>query len=221
MLNRHRYWVALGQAYAMTGDEKYAQCLASAWRLDRSESGTWRTYDGYVDMASDRGRSTRVNWIKALRYVIGSPSLTPSLLGKTLISLHEHGEYLVASFTSWKHISNWGVLETCGLYHIALFLPEFSKSVRWREMGEERLKETASLQIMADGIHWEQSPTYHHEVLACYLDCIHLANLNGLELDGPFGVRSARWPKPPCTGRSQITGDRCWETATIAIFVVF
>ena len=23
-LNRHRYWVALGQAYAMTGDEKYA-----------------------------------------------------------------------------------------------------------------------------------------------------------------------------------------------------
>ena len=74
MLNRHRYWVALGQAYAMTGDEKYAECLASAWRLDRSESGTWRTYDGYVDMASDRGRSTRVNWIKALRYVIGSPS---------------------------------------------------------------------------------------------------------------------------------------------------
>ena len=51
-------------------------------------------------MAPDRGGSARVNWIKALRYVIGSPSLTPSLLGKTLISLHEHGVYLVASFTS-------------------------------------------------------------------------------------------------------------------------
>ncbi|MGV2786990.1 heparinase, partial [Clostridium perfringens] len=153
-----------------------------------------------------------VNWIKALRYMIGSPSLTPSLLSKALISLHEHGEYLAASFNSWKHISNWGVLETCGLYHIALFFPEFRKSAGWRELGEERLKETARLQIMADGIPWEQSPTYHHEVLACYLDCVPLANLNGLELDGSFRrtVRemaraSLYWAKP--NHRQPMLGD--------------
>ncbi|MDD4849774.1 MAG: heparinase II/III family protein, partial [Gemmiger sp.] len=26
-LNRHRYWVSLGQAYALTGDERYARCF--------------------------------------------------------------------------------------------------------------------------------------------------------------------------------------------------
>ena len=25
--NRHRYWICLGQAYALTGDEKYAACF--------------------------------------------------------------------------------------------------------------------------------------------------------------------------------------------------
>lgn len=213
MLNRHRYWVALGQAYAMTGDEKYAAVFSQQledW-MDRNPVPGEPTTDTLTWRPIEAGLRS-VNWIKALRYVIGSPSLTPLLLGKTLISLHEHGEYLAASFTSWKHISNWGVLETSGLYHIALFFPEFSKSAGWREMGEERLKETASLQIMADGIHWEQSPTYHHEVLACYLDCIHLANLNGLELDGPFrrtvremAEASLYWAKP--NHRQPMLGD--------------
>ncbi|MFF3923080.1 heparinase II/III family protein [Paenibacillus lactis] len=213
MLNRHRYWVALGQAYAMTGDEKYAEvfCRQLEHWIDRNpvleepttDTLTWRPIEAGLRSA---------NWIKALRYMIGSPSLTPSLLGKALISLHEHGEYLAASFTSWKHISNWGVLETCGLYHIALFFPEFTQSAVWREMGEERLKETARLQIMADGIHWEQSPTYHHEVLACYLDCVHLAKLNGSELDDSFcrtvlemAEASLYWAKP--NHRQPMLGD--------------
>ncbi|MFR3753079.1 MAG: heparinase II/III family protein [Enterocloster sp.] len=25
--NRHRYWICLGQAYALTGDGKYAECF--------------------------------------------------------------------------------------------------------------------------------------------------------------------------------------------------
>ncbi|WFB61260.1 heparinase II/III family protein [Paenibacillus sp. BR1-192] len=106
MLNRHRYWVALGQAYAMTGDEKYAEAFCRQledW-IDRNpvpeepttDTLTWRPIEAGLRSA---------NWIKALRYMIGSPSLTPLLLGKALISLHEHGEYLAASFTSWKHIS--------------------------------------------------------------------------------------------------------------------
>lgn len=28
-MNRHQYWICLGQTYAMTGDEAYAECFAS------------------------------------------------------------------------------------------------------------------------------------------------------------------------------------------------
>ncbi|UNK19164.1 heparinase II/III family protein [Paenibacillus sp. N3/727] len=213
MLNRHRYWQALGQAFALTGDEKYAAALCRQledW-INRNpvpdrpvnDNLTWRTIEAGLRCA---------NWIKALRYVKDSPLLTPLLLAKVLISLHEHGHYLASSFTSWKKISNWGVLETCGLYHVAMFIPEFSHADDWKRLCEQRLKETARIQIMADGIHWEQSPTYHHEVLACYLDCIYAARINGIELDDDFrrtvhqmATASLYWAKP--NHRQPLLGD--------------
>lgn len=55
MLNRHRYWVALGQAYAITGKEVYARafcCQLEDW-IDRTpvpdkptnDTLTWRTIE--------------------------------------------------------------------------------------------------------------------------------------------------------------------------------
>ncbi|MEK4878137.1 MULTISPECIES: alginate lyase family protein [Paenibacillus] len=213
MLNRHRYWVALGQAYAITGKEDYARafcCQLEDW-INRNpvpdkptnDSLTWRTIEAGLRCA---------NWIKALSYIQDSPLLTPTLLAKVMISLHEHGQYLALSFTGWKKISNWGVLETCGLFQTALYFPEFTSANNWRQLSKERLGETARIQIMADGIHWEQSPTYHHEVLVCFLDCIRLARLNGLELQEEFqqkvqqmAVASLYWAKP--NHRQPMLGD--------------
>lgn len=213
MLNRHRYWLALGQAYTITGEDKYAAAFCRQledW-IDRNPAPegpangnlTWRTIEAGLRC---------VNWIKTLRYVKDSPLMTPLLLAKALISLHQHGEYLASSFTSWKKISNWGVLETCGLYHAAMFFPEFALAENWKRLSEQRLQETARVQVMADGVHWEQSPTYHHEVLACYLDCIHVARLNGDELAGDFkrtvyqmASASLHWAKP--NHRQPMLGD--------------
>ena len=52
-MNRHRYWICLGQAYALTGDETYAECFVNQltdwiekepWRKDAADT-TWRTLD--------------------------------------------------------------------------------------------------------------------------------------------------------------------------------
>ncbi|OMD16792.1 heparinase [Paenibacillus odorifer] len=213
MLNRHRYWVALGQAYTITGKEDYARavcCQLEDW-IDRNpvpdkptnDTLTWRTIETGLRCA---------NWIKALSYIQDSPLLTPALLAKVMISLHEHGQYLALSFTGWKKISNWGVLETCGLFQTVLYFPEFTSANNWRQLSKERLGETARIQIMADGIHWEQSPTYHHEVLVCFLDCIRLARLNGVELQDEFqqkvqqmAAASLYWAKP--NHRQPMLGD--------------
>ena len=71
-----------------------------------------------------------------------SPQFTPALLAKVLISLSEHARYLADAFTSWKRISNWGVLETNGLLPIALTFPELKGSEQWCSLAEERLGET-------------------------------------------------------------------------------
>ncbi|GGG09152.1 alginate lyase family protein [Paenibacillus aceti] len=213
MLNRHRYWIALGQAYAMTGDERYAATVCRQledW-IDRnpvpseptSDTLTWRTIE-----AGLRGS----NWIKTLRYIWDCPQFTPALLAKLLISLSEHARYLAAAFTSWRRISNWGVLETSGLLPIALYFPEFTEAQQWRSLAKQRLEETARIQVMADGVHWEQSPTYHHEVLNCYLDCLYFAKLHGWKLSEDFrskvhdmAVASLYWAKP--NHRQPMLGD--------------
>ncbi|WP_110932921.1 alginate lyase family protein [Paenibacillus bouchesdurhonensis] len=230
MLNRHRYWIALGQAYAMTGDHKYAAAFCRQledWidsnpvpHEPASDNLAWRTIE-----AGLRGS----NWIKTLRYVWDCPQFTPSLLAILLISLAEHARYLVAAFTSWKRISNWGVLETSGLLQIALSFPEFTAAGQWRSLAEQRLEETTQIQVMADGIHWEQSPTYHHEVMSCYLDSMYFAKINRLELDEDFrgkvyemAIASLYWAKPnhrqPMFGDSDDNDVRSLLTYAAALF---
>lgn len=230
MLNRHRYWVALGQAYAVTGDEKYASALCRQledW-IERNpapaepvtDNPTWRTIE-----AGLRG----ANWIKALRYILDSPQFNSRFLAKVLISIHEHGRYLASAFTNWKRISNWGVLETSGLFQIALFFQEFRFAEQWRQLGLARLTQTAGIQVMPDGIHWEQSPTYHHEVLSCYLECIHFSWINGISLPALFqqavhqmAVASLYWAKPnhrqPMLGDSDDSDVRSLLTSAAWLF---
>ena len=65
------------------------------------------------------------------------------------------------------------------------------------------LEMEARIQIMGDGVQWEQSPSYHNEVLHCYEDVMVLAQRNHIHV--PESIRSAvrkmayanlSWKKP-------------------------
>lgn len=190
MLNRHHFFVPLGQAYLLTRDERYAQVFCeqiSDWidanpKQSDTASWTWRTIDAAIRSSS---------WIKALYFFKNSPYFTIQLFEKMLLSLLEHAEYLASNFTNWKAISNWGVIENKALFELSVFLQDLQQANRWRELSLERLKKTASLQIMKDGMHWEQSPLYHNEVLLCYLRTVQLSQNNLIEIDS-FITEAAR-----------------------------
>lgn len=230
MLNRHRYWIALGQAYQLTGEEKYAHAFCAQLEdwiehnpvpLEQTTGTlTWRSIEAGLRCG---------NWIKTFPYFIESPSMTPRLLAKMLISMHEHGEYLASLFTGWKSISNWGVLETCGLFELSIFAPEFKQSPRWKQLSIDRIRETVRLQVMKDGVHWEQSPTYHHEVLNCYLDMLNLARNNGIHIEATviesvkkMAYASLYWVKPDhrqiMLGDSDHSDIRSVMTASAILF---
>jgi hypothetical protein len=190
MLNRHRFFIPLGQAYLLTGDERYAEAFCELlldWidsnpKQSNSTTLTWRTIDAGI-------RSS--NWIKAYDYFKNSPHFTTEIFEKMRLSLCEHAEYLADDFSNWKAISNWGVIENKGLLELSIFLHEFNQASIWQSLSLERLKKTASLQIMKDGMHWEQSPMYHNEVLLCYLRTVHLSQENRIEID-PLIIEATR-----------------------------
>lgn len=90
--NRHRYFITLGQAYAFTGDEKYAKCyvdLLMDWikenpLCEAKKNTSWRILE-----AGFRGEY----WTKAFYYFVDSECVTDEVVDAYEACLHEHAKY--------------------------------------------------------------------------------------------------------------------------------
>ena len=180
-LNRMRYWICLGQAYALTGDEKYPQTFVRQlidWvenvkLTDKRAAPAWRTIEAGFRLEY---------WIKAWQYMKISPSVTDNVRELFFKSVDEHAEYIVRSYNDFNRISNWGVLANHGLFMAGILL----ENKQYISTALKRLEAEARTQVFPDGMQWEQSPMYHNEVLHDFLDVLVLAGRNGLsETDFP------------------------------------
>ncbi|MFC0524879.1 alginate lyase family protein [Pontibacillus salicampi] len=190
-LNRGRFMAELGQAYWLTDKEKYAEAfikLMKDWmeqnplteqEIHDSEArhynvkDTWRKLDSGIRIT---------NWIKGyycVRESVRWGKEEESLFQKAL-SLH--GMYLHIAYLPHDKQSNWGFLETNGLFQIGLLFPNLSNSSTWLQTAINRLEKMCSLQVFNDGMHNEQSPMYHHEVLHCLFEPVALARKNEITL---------------------------------------
>ncbi|WP_260412265.1 alginate lyase family protein [Alkalihalobacillus sp. TS-13] len=197
-LNRSRFMAELGQAYWLTDNEKYAKAyirLLKDWvrqnplteqeiheSKDRhyNVKDTWRKLDSGIRIT---------NWVKGYHCVRNS-----SLWGEDeefifLEAVKLHGLYLSIAYTPHDRQSNWGFLETNGLFQIASLFPHLEQSSTWLQFAIERLEEMCKLQIFEDGMHNEQSPMYHHEVLHCLFESVWLADLN--QVDYPIQFKDS------------------------------
>ena len=217
-MNRHRYWVCLGQAYAVTGKELYAECFVHQMLHwiganpinDETRATTWRTIEAGLRAGS---------WIKSMGYMIHSPAVTDEVLEVFWSALILHGEYLAACDLPFGIKSNWGVLENSGLYVIGKLLEEEPAKYPFAGLAKSRLLKQLKTQIMDDGVHWEQSTMYHNEVLKCFMEVLRVADGYGDELPPPMKDRIHQmsyanriWQKPdktqPVTGDSDATDLR-------------
>ena len=179
--NRHRFFMTLGQAYQMTGDEKYARAfmeIAEDWidhvpLNEKYAAGPWRSLD-----TGFRGEY----WSKAIWLFHDSPTLTEAFLQKYYDSMILQAEHIMECHSAYRYMSNWGVIENHGLFEIGVCLPQSEKTKQFIAFAVKNLEVQVRMQIMPDGVHWEQSPMYHNEVLHCLLDVILLAKRNDIAL---------------------------------------
>lgn len=200
--NRHRYFMTLGEAYLLTGDEKYAVCYADMlkdWILqnpltEESKKTTWRILE-----AGFRGEY----WTKAFFYFKDSPAVTDELVTLFHDCLHVHARYIMSMHSPYRLISNWGVIENHGLFEIAMTLPQSSERELYIKTALEHLRQLSRMAVMPDGVEWEQSPMYHNEVLKNFLDVVLLAERNGIAIPEEIKACAKRmayadliWQKP-------------------------
>ena len=177
-MNRHRYWICLGQAYQMTGEEKYAECFVRQlldW-LDKEplrESAynhTWRTIE--AGLRADY-------WCRAMALFAHSPAITEEVIERFFKGLEDHAVRISTNpRVGFSMKSNWGVLEYTGLYLLSFVLdkPEYL------DMAKSFIKIGLNVQVAEDGMQWEASPMYHNEVLMCMQEAIRFSRIFNDEL---------------------------------------
>ena len=172
-LNRHRYWICLGQAYRLYSDDKYVKAFTEQlldWiseniEIEKTDKMLWRTLE--AGLRADY-------WVRAMALFADSPLITEDVKEKFFSALAIHAKHLAENPKKGFSIkSNWGVMEYTGLYVLSHIL----KNSEYREISVHFLKLALHTQIHDDGMQWEASPMYHNEVLAAYLEVLRVAKL--------------------------------------------
>lgn len=209
--NRMHFWLCLGQAYALTKDEKYARAFASQmchWvghvkREDPRCAKAWRTIEAGLRMEY---------WMRAVCYFEGSRALTDGVMDRFVASMTEHAEYIMGIYDSYNLMSNWGVMANHGLFIAGVMLPSTPRTAEYRREALRRLEQEIRIQVYPDGVQWEQSPMYHNEVLHDFLEVVLLGKRNHIELPEPIAEKTkdmcfaALYAQKP-DGRELCNGD--------------
>ncbi len=196
-LNRHIYFIWLAQSYYLTDNTAYLEKLSALWTdfLERvpQKSGQQTPYRS-LEVGMRAG-----NWLKALAMLEGTPYLTAEFKEKIDSALKEHVRILKETHEAFQVGSNWGVIQDCGLFLLGAYFHDDEI----KDLAFHRLDEETSLQIMADGVHWEQSSGYHNAVLFTLLDVYAAAKQIGYPLPDAFVKRlermaevNVKWLKP-------------------------
>jgi hypothetical protein len=176
-LNRHQYFMKLGQAYALTGDERYARTFVAhleSW-MDANPPKLGINWASSLEVAF---RS--MAWLWALHFFKGVvPETTLRRALKFLYLSARHLEsYLSTYFSPNTHLTG----EALGLFYLGTLLPEFKEAKRWQDLGSRILIEQIPVHVKPDGVYFEQSSYYHRYTTDFYLHFLILSRVNGIAL---------------------------------------
>jgi hypothetical protein len=157
-LNRHQYFVALGQAYWLSRDEKYAATFVAhlnSW-MDHNSPKEGINWASSLEIAF---RS--ISWLWALNFFRHSPALDPKTFARAMKFLYLNARHLETYLSTYFSPNTHLTGEALGLFYLGTLLPEFKEATAWRAKGQRILIEQLTRQVKADGVYFEQSSYYH------------------------------------------------------------
>jgi len=180
-LSRHQYFVTLGRAYWLTGDERYAHVFAahlSSW-MDANPPKIGINWTSSLEIAFRAS-----SWLWALYFFRESARLDERLLIRALKFLYVHARHLETYLSTYFSPNTHLTGEALGLLQLGVALPEFRRAEQWTRLGARVLEEQLARQVFPDGVYFEQSTYYHRYTVDFYQQALVLADANRLPLAG-------------------------------------
>ena len=174
-LNRHQWVARLAQAYAVSGDERYAEGALDAiesW-IDANPRGVGVNWSSSLEVAY-----RIMSWSWTIMLIRNSSALSAPRLASILANVWLHANYVARylSFYFWPNTHLTG--EALGLCYAGNLFAEFREANDWRRLGARVLIAESRSQICADGVHFERSTCYHRYTAETYQQFLLLAGRN-------------------------------------------
>jgi uncharacterized heparinase superfamily protein len=183
-ISRFNYLLCLGEAYWLTGDEKYTErfvSLISDW-IDKNPVKQGLNWSSTIEAG------IRVaNWITGWQFFKDSPLVTGEFMMKFINSLIVHGRFIKSNLEYTQGLtSNHYISNIVGLFYLGLFLPEFNEAKGWLNFSIKELEQEIQKQVYLDGMDFEASTCYHRFVLELFFYPALLARLNGIDFSWDY-----------------------------------
>jgi hypothetical protein len=181
--SRHQHLTVLAAAYHLSGEERYAEAVAtqlrSWWSANPFLSG--------IHWTSGIELGVRLlSWVWVRRLLDGWAGAGPLFEGNRafLRQLHHHQEWLARLPSHGSSANNHIVAEMAGQFAASCAFPWFPESAAWRETATTVLRRELAKQTFADGLNRELATEYHGFVLELGLAAALEGKLAGHPLGG-------------------------------------
>lgn len=189
-LSRCQHFTILGQAYWLTGDERYAREFAaevSDW-IDANPWGHGVNWICAMDVAL-----RAISWIWGFHFFADSRACAdPAFRGRLLRSLFLHGEWIVSHLEKGPVNGNHYLTDGVGLVFLGSFFKAAPAARAWLDVGRALVLDEMLVQVTADGVDYEGSTAYHRLVMELFLTAYQLLRLHGETIPSPQWTRLER-----------------------------
>ena len=176
-LSRCQHFAGLGQAYWLTGDERYAREFAAEVE-DWIDSNPWLHGVNWVCAMDVAMRA--ISWIWGFGFFAGAQACrSPRFRSAMLRSLYLHGEFVSGNIERADVNGNHYLTDGVGLVFLGTFFARTAQGSSWLGTGRTIVLDEILNQTTPDGVDFEQSVPYHRLVLEGFLTSYLLLRLNG------------------------------------------
>ncbi|MFE7510754.1 alginate lyase family protein [Streptomyces sp. NPDC057540] len=182
-LSRHQYLTVLAAAYAVTGDERYAERVAEHLRSWWAANAPLRG----VHWTSGIELGIRLlSWVWVRRLLEGWPGAA-GLFEDNPVALRQiwhHQRWLAAFPSRGSSANNHVIAETAGQFAAACAFGWFPSSARWRDDALRSLERQLRSNTFRSGLNRELASEYHGLVLELGLAAVAEADAAGVPVPG-------------------------------------
>jgi hypothetical protein len=185
-ISRFQFVYDLGQAYLLTGDEKYPRKF---FELVRDWRGKNRDYHG-VNFCSALESAFRIHALAwGIWFFKDSPTLTNEYAGDLYRLIYTCANFVRHHLSRYFSPNTHLFGEAYALFIAGILFSEFSDAHLWQELGHDILLAELDRQFTVDGMHAELSTVYHGYAVEFLLSVVTLCKQRNISLEPRFYER--------------------------------